>query len=50
VLVDGRIVKDDFRLAADLARPRRLVEESRDFLVAEFGEPEPGWLPKAVEA
>lgn len=44
VLVDGRIVKDDFRLVADLDRPRRLVEESRDHLVGEFGEPEPGWL------
>jgi 5-methylthioadenosine/S-adenosylhomocysteine deaminase len=51
VLVDGRVVKDDFRLAADLDRPRRLVEESRDHLVAQFGEPEPGWLPRAaVEA
>jgi cytosine/adenosine deaminase-related metal-dependent hydrolase len=45
VLVDGRVVKDDFRLVADLARPRELVESSRDFLVGEFGEPEPGWLP-----
>lgn len=30
VLVDIRIVKQDFRLVADLDRPRRLVEESRD--------------------
>jgi cytosine/adenosine deaminase-related metal-dependent hydrolase len=44
VLVDGRIVKDDFKLKADLSRPRQLVEASRDFLVGEFGEPEPGWL------
>ncbi|HET6379812.1 MAG TPA: amidohydrolase family protein [candidate division Zixibacteria bacterium] len=44
VLVDGRIVKDDFRLKADLTRPRQLVQESRDFLVSAFGEPEPGWL------
>ena len=36
VLVDGRIVKDDFKLVADLATPRRLVEESRDYLVREF--------------
>jgi 5-methylthioadenosine/S-adenosylhomocysteine deaminase len=51
VLVDGRVVKDDFRLVADLDRPRRLVEASRDHLVSEFGEPEPGWLPRAaVEA
>jgi cytosine/adenosine deaminase-related metal-dependent hydrolase len=45
VLVDGRVVKEDFKLLADLDRPRRLVEESRDYLVGEFGEPEPGWLP-----
>jgi hypothetical protein len=29
-----------------LAGPRRLVEESRDYLVSKFGEPEPGWLPR----
>lgn len=44
VLVDGQVVKDDFRLVADLDRPRRLVEESRDYLVGKFGEPEPGWM------
>jgi 5-methylthioadenosine/S-adenosylhomocysteine deaminase len=44
VFVDGRIVKDDFKLVADLAGPRRAVEESRDYLVGKFGEPEPGWL------
>ncbi len=44
VLVDGRVVKDDFKLKADLSTPRQLVEASRDFLVGEFGEPEPGWL------
>ena len=44
VLVDGRVVKDDFRLVADLDGPRRLVEQSRDYLVSRFGEPEPGWL------
>jgi cytosine/adenosine deaminase-related metal-dependent hydrolase len=49
VLVDGRVVKDAFRLIAELDRPRRLVEESRDHLVSEFGEPEPGWLPKAAQ-
>jgi 5-methylthioadenosine/S-adenosylhomocysteine deaminase len=48
VLVDGRVVKDDFRLAASLDRPRQLVEASRDFLVGEFGEPEPGWLPRGA--
>jgi cytosine/adenosine deaminase-related metal-dependent hydrolase len=50
VLVDGRVVKDDFRLVADLDGPRRAVEESRDHLVSKFGEPEPGWLPRAVTA
>ena len=50
VLVDGRIVKQDFRLAAELGGPRRLVEESRDYLVSRFGEPEPGWLPTRVPA
>jgi cytosine/adenosine deaminase-related metal-dependent hydrolase len=44
VLVDGRVVKDDFRLVAPLERPRQLVEASRDYLVGEFGEPEPGWM------
>jgi 5-methylthioadenosine/S-adenosylhomocysteine deaminase len=50
VLVDGRIVKDDFKLAADLTAPRQAVEASRDYLVGKFGEPEPGWLtaPAAV--
>ena len=50
VLVDGTVLKEDFRLVADLARPRQLVEESRDHLVSKFGEPEPGWLPRAVTA
>jgi 5-methylthioadenosine/S-adenosylhomocysteine deaminase len=46
VLVDGRVVKDDFKLAASLDDPRRLVEASRDYLVGEFGEPEPGWISR----
>ena len=50
VIVDGRVVKDDFKLLADLAGPRRLVEESRDYLVGEFGEPEPGWMPTKAAA
>jgi cytosine/adenosine deaminase-related metal-dependent hydrolase len=49
VLVDGRVVKDDFRLVAELDRPRRLVESSRDYLVGKFGEPEPGWMVGAGE-
>ncbi|HEY7936906.1 MAG TPA: amidohydrolase family protein [Candidatus Limnocylindrales bacterium] len=47
VIVDGEIVKDDFRLKAPLAGPRKAVEASRDYLVEKFGEPEPGWLPRA---
>ena len=50
VMIDGKILKDDFRLKADLGQPRKLVEESRDYLVSKFGAPEPGWLPTAVTA
>jgi 5-methylthioadenosine/S-adenosylhomocysteine deaminase len=50
VMVDGRILKDDFKLRADLDEPRKLVEASRDYLVSKFGAPEPGWLPMAVTA
>jgi cytosine/adenosine deaminase-related metal-dependent hydrolase len=46
VLVDGKVLKEDFKLKADLAGPRRAVEASRDYLVDKFGEPEPGWLVK----
>jgi cytosine/adenosine deaminase-related metal-dependent hydrolase len=44
VLVDGEILKQDFRLKADLAAPRTAVEGSRDYLLSKFGDPEPGWL------
>ena len=44
VLVDGAILKQDFRLAASLDAPRKAVEASRDHLISKFGEPEPGWL------
>jgi cytosine/adenosine deaminase-related metal-dependent hydrolase len=47
VLVDGEFLKRDFRLVASLDGPRRAVEESRNYLVGQFGEPEPGWLPAA---
>jgi cytosine/adenosine deaminase-related metal-dependent hydrolase len=47
VLVDGRVMKRDFRLVADLDRPRREVEASRDYLVARVA-PQPGWLVPAV--
>jgi cytosine/adenosine deaminase-related metal-dependent hydrolase len=46
VMVDGRIVKDDFKLLVDLDAPRRAVEASRDYLVGKFGEPEPGWVTR----
>jgi cytosine/adenosine deaminase-related metal-dependent hydrolase len=50
VIVDGEILKRDFRLTAALDGPRKAVEASRDYLLAAFGEPEPGWLPRAVTA
>jgi hypothetical protein len=50
VLVDGKVLKDDFKLKADVTEPRKLVEASRDYLVSRFGAPEPGWLPTAVTA
>jgi cytosine/adenosine deaminase-related metal-dependent hydrolase len=50
VVVDGKVLKRDFELTAELDGPRREVESSRDYLVSKFGEPEPGWLPAAVTA
>jgi hypothetical protein len=50
VLVDARVLKQDFKLKADLIEPRKLVESSRDYLVSKFGEPEPGWVRAAVTA
>jgi cytosine/adenosine deaminase-related metal-dependent hydrolase len=50
VLVDGKVLKQDFKLKADLAAPRRAVEASRDHLVEKFGEPEKGWLPSRAIA
>jgi cytosine/adenosine deaminase-related metal-dependent hydrolase len=47
VLVDGKVLKEDFRLAASLDGPRRLVEASRDYLVSQV-EPQQGWLAAAV--
>lgn len=47
VLVEGEVVKEDFRLKASLEGPRRAVEASRDYLLDKFGEPEPGWLSAA---
>ncbi len=45
VIVDGEVLKEDFKLKASLDAPRRAVEASRDYLLSKFGEPEPGWLP-----
>jgi cytosine/adenosine deaminase-related metal-dependent hydrolase len=50
VLVDGEILKQDFRLTASLDGPRKDVEASRDYLLEKFGEPDPGWLPARVPA
>ena len=44
VIVDGEILKEDFRLKASLDAPRQGVEASRDYLLSKFGEPEPGWV------
>jgi 5-methylthioadenosine/S-adenosylhomocysteine deaminase len=48
VLVAGEMLKEDFRLKASLDAPRKAVESSRDYLVAKFGDPEPGWVVKAT--
>ena len=45
VLVDGVILKRDFKLAAPLGEPLRAIRASRDYLISKFGDPEPGWLP-----
>jgi cytosine/adenosine deaminase-related metal-dependent hydrolase len=50
VFVDGEILKEDFKLAASLTAPRKAVEGSRDYLIAKFGDPEPGWLPAKATA
>ena len=50
VIVDGEILKQDFRLTASLDGPRQGVIASRDYLLSKFGDPEPGWLPQAVRA
>ncbi|HEV7809346.1 MAG TPA: amidohydrolase family protein, partial [Candidatus Limnocylindrales bacterium] len=50
VIVDGRILKRDGKLLAELGAARRDVEASRDYLVGTFGSPEPGWLPTKAMA
>jgi cytosine/adenosine deaminase-related metal-dependent hydrolase len=44
VLVDGEVLKENFKIQASLDAPRRAVEASRDYLLEMFGDPEPGWL------
>ena len=43
VFIDGVVKKQDGKLLADLATPRKLVEASRDFLVSKV-DAEPGWM------
>ena len=43
VLIDGKVMKQDWQLAADLEGPRKLVLESRDYLVSQVS-PQEGWL------
>jgi hypothetical protein len=43
VWVDGKLLKEDFRLKSDLARPRELVMESRDYLLSQVPAQQ-GWL------
>jgi 5-methylthioadenosine/S-adenosylhomocysteine deaminase len=50
VMVDGRILKRNGKLLADLSGARRDVEASRDYLVGTFGTPERGWLPAKAMA
>ena len=42
VLVDGEILKQDFKLAASLDAPRKAVEASRDYLRLEVRRPGAG--------
>ncbi len=46
VIVDGKIMKTNGKLVADLTGPRQRVEASRDFLVSQV-DPQAGWLPRA---
>jgi 5-methylthioadenosine/S-adenosylhomocysteine deaminase len=48
VMVDGELLKEDFKLKASLDSPRKSVEGSRDYLLSKFGDPEPGWIVKAT--
>lgn len=48
VMVDGQILKRDFRLVASLDAPRKAVEASRDYLVSKIPDPEPGWVVRSA--
>ena len=50
VMVDGKILKRNGKLVADIGGARRDVEASRDYLVGTFGTPEAGWLPAKAMA
>ncbi|HEX5014392.1 MAG TPA: amidohydrolase family protein [Candidatus Limnocylindrales bacterium] len=50
VMIDGEILKQDFKLVASLTEPRKAVEASKDYLLSKFGEPDPGWLPVGATA
>jgi 5-methylthioadenosine/S-adenosylhomocysteine deaminase len=43
VIIDGKIMKSNGKLHANLDGPRRQVEASRDFLVSQV-DPQPGWV------
>jgi len=46
VIVDGKVLKKDGKLLADLSGPRAAVEASRDYLVSKV-EPQAGWAVAA---
>ncbi len=43
VVVDGKVLKRDGRLVADLSRPSQLVADSRDYLLSKVPA-QPGWI------
>ena len=46
VTVPLTVTKASLRdVIASLDGPRKAVADSRDYLLSNFGEPEPGWLP-----
>ena len=47
VIIDGRVHKRDGKMLANLDGPRKLVEESKDYLVGAVA-PQPGWVVKVT--